>query len=108
MENEPVKYTTAVIIEFARGARVAPWFDYEFSVDGQRYESSYSIANKLSMENNTVLRAYIGRRFLVRFNINDPNSLHRLMLECPVPDSIEVTPQQGWENRPFKCNEEIE
>lgn len=102
MENEPAHYQAAEITKFSRGAKVAPWFDYTFSLNGQEYEGSYSIADKMRKENNSYLRSYIGKKFVVRYNISDPK-LNRLMINCPVPDSIVSIPAEGWEHPPFGC-----
>ncbi len=102
LENDPVHYQVAEITKFSRGAKVAPWFDYSFSLNGQEFEGSYSIADKMSKENNSYLQSYIGGKFVVRYNISDPK-LNRLMINCPVPDSIVSVPAEGWEHPPFGC-----
>ncbi len=102
IQNVPLNYSVGTITDFGRGGKSGPWFDYEFLFENQQHTGTYFVNGKLSMENNNHLRAYVGKRFLVKYEDGNPD-LHRLILECPIPDSIVSIPAEGWEHPPFGC-----
>ena len=47
-------------------------------------------------------RNVIGVRYIVMYYSKDPSNAE-ILLNCPVPDSIEGIPGGGWKQLPFKC-----
>jgi hypothetical protein len=101
LDNEPVRYAIAEVTNFTR-LRLGPELKFEFHIRGQKTTKSSLLSGEVSLQRNEELRKLIGKRFVVQFNISNPN-LNRLMIECPVPDSIMSIPAEGWEHPPFGC-----
>jgi len=74
---------TGVITDFNAGARNAPDFDFEFEVDGKRYEGSYTIVTALRQKSTKELRQYIGKKYRVWYVVEDPTD-NKLLLDRPV------------------------
>ncbi len=87
-ESDEVKkaITTGVIVEFNRGGKNAPDFQYKFKVDGIVYESRHDIVTKLSHKSGNELRKYIGKKYQVWYVVEDP-SYNRLLLDKPIKDN---------------------
>lgn len=101
IDNKPVNYSIGLIIDFKRGAKVAPRFEYEFYVNEKRYTGRYSIVQSevRNMENNLIKEHYLNKKFFVKFNEDSP-SINRLMLDFPVPENVEPQPLGGWDELP--------
>lgn len=97
-KREPARYTVGEIYRFRRGAKVPPWFEYKFYIKGKKYKGTYDIATKLAMESNDSLRKYIGKRYIVKFNVDDP-SISVLIFDKEVLDGVKA-PDDGWESIP--------
>jgi len=96
--REPARYTIGEIYKFRRGSKVSDWFEYRYYVNGKKLKSTYDIEGKLEMESNDSLRKYIGKRYIVKFNVDDP-SISRLHFDKEVKEGVEPPPQ-GWDSIP--------
>jgi len=101
IENKPVKYAIGTIHDFVRGARAAPFFDYDFIINKKEYSGRYSIEGDLRNKSNNYLEKFIGKKFFVRFNSDQPY-INRLMIEHPFNDCQIDDPDSGWVEIP-KC-----
>jgi hypothetical protein len=95
LEKGPSNYSIAIITKFQYGSRVAPWFNYEFEVNNKTINGTYDIADKMGKLSGSVLRSYVGKRFFVKFYVEDPD-INELKIYNPVPDSIKEAPKDGW------------
>jgi len=78
---------TGVIIDFNPGAKNAPNFEYEFIVDGEKYEGRHLIVTILGQKSTKELRKYIGKKYKVWYVVEDP-TYNKLLLDKPVNDSL--------------------
>jgi len=99
LKEGPSAYTIAVITGVNSGAKVPPWFDYKFKVQGKTYKNQYSIADKMARYPWSRLEKYIGKRFYVKFYIPDPGN-NELQIYKPVPCDIKEAPIEGWKEMP--------
>ena len=99
LEKGPSAYAIAIITKVRSGAKVPPWFNYHFTLDGKLYKNKYSIADKMSKYPWSELEEYIGKRFFVKFYIPDPSN-NALQIYKPVPEHIKETPKGGWKKIP--------
>lgn len=99
--NKEQSYGIAEIILFKRGAKVAPWFVYEFELDGVKYEGDYDMTgDTLRGYSNEFLRQYIGRKYLVRYSVEKPK-YSELYIDKPIPDSLLDCTDCRWDKPPF-------
>tara|TARA_B100000809_G_C14753978_1_gene393226 strand:+ start:207 stop:566 length:360 start_codon:yes stop_codon:yes gene_type:complete len=75
--------TTGLIIEFNGGSKNAPDFEFEFEVEGEKYEGRHLIVTKLGTKTGSELREYIGRKYQVWYVVDDP-TYNKLLLDKPV------------------------
>jgi len=99
LKEGPSAYTIAVITGVNSGAKVPPWFDYKFKVQGKTYKNQYSISDKMARYSWSKLEEYIGKRFYVKFYIPDPGN-NELQIYKPVPCDIKEAPPEGWTKIP--------
>ena len=78
-------FAIGVIVEFSFGARTAPYFEFEFKVDGKDYESRHSIVTKLGQKSGDELRKYISKKYQVWYVVDDP-TYNKLLLDNPIVD----------------------
>lgn len=97
-KHEPVRYTIGRIFLFRRNLNVGPWFEYKYIVNAKQYKGKYSIESKLAIESNDSLKKYLGKRYIVKYNVNDP-SINRLIFDKEVLDGVKA-PDEGWESIP--------
>jgi len=64
---------------------------YNYSVNGELYESDYIVYNN---PNN-----FVNRRFFVAFSPSNPKNC-KILLEKPVPNELKQAPLEGWERIP--------
>ncbi|WGK63897.1 hypothetical protein [Croceiramulus getboli] len=102
LTNGPVSYTIGEITELERGAKVTPWFTYKFHINSNEYEGAYGLAKKpyLSVQLNDSLIDYIGRKYLVKYSLQNIK-FHELDLDKPVPDSLINCFKCNWNKPPF-------
>lgn len=84
-ENPNIKKeeTVGVIVQFRAGAKTAPSFNYEFSVNDKIYDGSYLIVTKLGQKSGDELREYIGKKYKVLYIVDDP-TYSKLLMNKPV------------------------
>lgn len=87
-ENADIKKdeTIGVITEFQAGAKTAPSFNYEFTVNGEVFDGSYLIVTKLRQKTGDELRQYIGKKYMVLYVVDDPY-YSRLLIDKPVKEN---------------------
>lgn len=91
------KYTIAITNGSTQGLRnVFPFVNYYYYVNNRKYNSSINISLK---ENPININ---GGRYLVAFSEMDFQNSEFLYL-CPIPDSILISPIEGWTKIPFDC-----
>ncbi len=101
MKDENVNYTIGNVIDYEFGAKVAPWFTFNFYVDEKIWEGEYSINDTLRRKSSSYLkRKYIGKKFFVKYSIIKPK-FNELYLYKPVPDSLLDCVKCAWEEPPF-------
>jgi len=101
LNNKPVLYGIGTIVEFQRGAKVAPWFTYEFFYGEDKYIGKLPITSELRKLNNSVIQnRFIGRKFLVKFSLNKPK-YNEMDITKPIPDSLLGCVKCNWEISPF-------
>ena len=92
------KYSIAIVTDYINRVRTAPWYVYEFKVNGEVYESRHltgSEINKLSYEKR---KKFIGHKWIVKYIEDDP-SYSELLMKYYVADSIKPPPS-GWNKVP--------
>ena len=68
------KFAIAEIIKVEPGARTAPSFEYFFIVNQKRYNGSSWVTDKIRESGvSRIKRRYIGKKFLVKFVVKNPN-----------------------------------
>jgi len=87
-ENDSVKKAIAVgvIMDLNPGASNAPNFEYEFEVNGKKYEGRYLIVTKLGQKSSKELRQYIGKKYKVCYVVED-TTYNKLLLDKPVEEN---------------------
>lgn len=96
---ENARYTIAVTNGTTQGIKSTfPAIHYYYYVKGTKYNSSFDISLKehpLQTE---------GGRYLLVFSSKDYKNCE-FLYNCPIPDSIIESPDEGWIELPFKCEE---
>ncbi|HEA30805.1 MAG TPA: hypothetical protein ENH91_12580 [Leeuwenhoekiella sp.] len=103
LKAENVNFTIAEIKNVEYGARVAPWFNFQFyGKDHEKFEGQYNLSKnkQLSVQNYDSLKKYFGRKFIVKYNKKDP-SYNELYLQKQVPDSLNNCKNCHWEKLPY-------
>ncbi len=77
------KETTGVIVRFRAGAKSAPSFNYEFTVDGEVYDGSYMIVTELRQKSGKELKEYVGKKYKILYVVDDP-TYSKLLFNKPV------------------------
>jgi hypothetical protein len=92
------RYTIAVTNGTTHGLKTTlPFVGFYYYVNGMKFNSSYNIDLKeypIQTE---------GGRYLVVFSSKD-SKFCEFQYNCPVPDSIKDSPDEGWIKPPFNCN----
>lgn len=78
----------------AKGGTV---YKYSFQVNTKLYKGKKGSANK----------GKVGKRYFVIYNPKDIKE-NRILLNLPVPDSIQKAPENGWSHLPTKPDNEHE
>ncbi len=65
---------------------------FQFSVNDTEYVADQSYQSNIKKNS----------RYLINFLPDDPE-INKVLLDCPVPDSIVSIPAEGWEKPPFGC-----
>lgn len=95
------KYTIGITNGKTQGLRnVFPFVNYYFYVNNIKYASSVNISLK---ENPININ---GGRYLVVYSVNNPQN-SEFLFTCQIPDSIQESPLNGWEESPINCNQKI-
>jgi len=101
--NNDIKKNIAIaeIIKVEPGARTAPTFEYFLIVNQKRYNGSNWVTDKIrELGISRIKKRYIGKKFLVRFVVENPN-YSELLINKPVNDSTLIAPEYGWPELPF-------
>ena len=99
IENEPLKYAIGEIKDYKVVGSVSPSFKYDFFLNGKKFEGDFWIVDKLGRESHDSLRKYIGKKYFVKYIIDDPQ-INKLMLDHPIWDGLEQPPN-GWYDIPY-------
>lgn len=75
--------TIGIIVGFRGGAKTAPSFNYEFSVNDKVYDGSYLIVTKLRQKSNKELETYVGKKYKVLYVQEDP-TYSKLLMHKPI------------------------
>ena len=67
--------------------------NYEYYVNGEKHIGGARY--------NTDYDLLLGRHFFVKFSSKKP-SLHKLLINMPVPDTVEDAPPMGWDTIEFR------
>ena len=95
--EQNTKYTIAIAIENTYG-KSYNGIKYKYSIDGKLYSQWCARpANKIAKE---------GAKYFIAYNRNNPEQ-SELFVDCPVPDSIIITPYRGMDNVPIPKYQEI-
>lgn len=85
-------YTVGTAVDTHKPPKGGTVILVDFVVNGK--ERTASVAYRKGVEQ--------GSRFLVKFLSSYPDK-NKVLLNCPVPDSIVSVPAEGWEHPPFGC-----
>ena len=102
LNSDDVHYSVGTITSLEKGAKVAPWFEFEF-YDGEKIvKGHYSLAKKpdLSTKSRLVLEKYIGKKFITKFATENSN-FNQLDFDSEVPDSINIGDKKIWKKKPY-------
>lgn len=88
------RYTIGIVNSFLYPKGGGCNLFYTYNVNGKNQKGS-------SVEPyNHIDRRILNKRFIINFVSGDV-SLSKFLLECPVPDSIKISPPNGWKDLPI-------
>lgn len=101
--NLPSKYAIGKVYNVCKPGRGNSYFDYYFELRNKKYDGTFFIEDKLGTQPEFVLEKYKGRKFLVKYLIDNPDR-NFLLLDVPAKHCMGKQPPEGWEEIP-KCEE---
>ena len=97
--KENARYTIGMTIKQGKNFRLPnPFVVYSFNLGAQSFEKTETIPDYLQGKIVTS-----GGRYYVQLSSKNPNNC-KLLLEYPVPDSIDIAPSEGWDYMPGYLN----
>ncbi|MCG2430761.1 hypothetical protein [Aequorivita xiaoshiensis] len=103
LKAENVNFTIAEIKDVEYGARVAPWFNFQFYAnDNKIIEGKYHLSKnkQLSVQDYDSLKRYIGKKYIVKYSKKNP-SFNEIYLQKQVPDSLYNCVGCQWDKMPY-------
>mgnify|MGYP006181570513 CR=1 FL=1 len=100
LNGENVKITVGTITDFRHGGKVSPWFYYEYKFKNKPIITQQSIEGNLRAAKNDEIRKYIGKRYFVKFSVENPK-YSELFFDKPVPDDFVYNEGQTWKTIPI-------
>lgn len=97
--NSDQNYTIGVIQRYQHAGKSPPWFEYSYRVKDEVFANRHSILSEIGLLSIEQRKAFVGQRYYVKYVEGDP-SYSKLLMEKPVPDSVEQPPKDGWEAIP--------
>jgi hypothetical protein len=84
---EETFYTVGKITGYEYGAKVSPWWNFEFYDGRELRQAKSSIDNSLSGKPSAEWKKYVGNKFFVKYNALKPK-YNEIYLNKPAPDSL--------------------
>lgn len=103
LKDENVNFTIAEIKDVEYGARVAPWFNFQFYADDNEIiEGKYDLSKnkQLSVQDYDSLKKYIGKKYIVKYSKKYP-AFNEIYLQKLVPDSLYDCIGCKWDKMPY-------
>ncbi|MBN8643169.1 MAG: hypothetical protein J0L86_15260 [Flavobacteriales bacterium] len=94
-------FTVGEITDYSKGAKVSPWFLYQFSYKNQLIKGESIIEGKLRKADNKKLSSYIGKKYFVKFS-TVKSKYSEIYLNKPVPNNFVYEEGQSWKEIPVK------
>lgn len=100
LENKSILFTVGTISKHVKGAKVNPWFIFNFAYRNEIYEGELNIEGELRGASNVELDKYIGKKYFVKFSEEKPK-YSEIYFDKPVPKDFIYTEGQTWKNIPI-------
>lgn len=100
LEDKNILFTVGTISKHIKGAKVSPWFIFNFAYRNDFYEGKSIIEGELRGASNLELDEYINKKYFVKFSVEKPK-YSEIYLDKPVPKNFVYEEGQTWENIPI-------